>query len=176
MTCPACKNELTEIIIEDIRVDACKNGCGGLWFDWHELKKFDEPHEMAGDALLEIETNPDTKINIEDKRICPRCEETIVMMRHFSSMKKEIEVDECGNCGGFWLDAGELHNLRNQFETEEQRGDAAKQYLSALFDPMIEAERAKTQAKLEKTKKAVSAFKFICPTYYIPGEQDYGAF
>jgi Zn-finger nucleic acid-binding protein len=32
--------------------------------------------------------------------------------RHFFSAKRRIEVDECPNCGGYWLDAGELAQIR----------------------------------------------------------------
>jgi Zn-finger nucleic acid-binding protein len=33
MKCPACKNDLEEIMIDDIAIDACQNGCGGMWFE-----------------------------------------------------------------------------------------------------------------------------------------------
>ena len=38
MNCPACGNVMTEVTAGDIRVDACKGGCGGLWFDEWELR------------------------------------------------------------------------------------------------------------------------------------------
>ena len=61
MKCPACKNDLEEIIIDDIAVDACQNGCGGIWFDRFEHQKVDEPHESAGEKLLDnSEASPET--------------------------------------------------------------------------------------------------------------------
>ena len=30
------------------------------------------------------------------------------MMRHFFSVKRQVEVDECPGCGGFRLDAGKM--------------------------------------------------------------------
>ncbi|MCI5132302.1 MAG: hypothetical protein D3904_12480, partial [Candidatus Electrothrix sp. EH2] len=33
MNCPVCNNPLTEVSIENIRLDICKDGCGGIWFD-----------------------------------------------------------------------------------------------------------------------------------------------
>jgi hypothetical protein len=37
-------------------------------------------------------------------------------------------------------------------------------------------ERAKTMEDLRKARRIAHAFRFICPSYYIPGEQDWGAF
>ena len=42
MKCPACENELTEKIFANVPLDVCEGGCGGVWFDWFELQKFDD--------------------------------------------------------------------------------------------------------------------------------------
>ena len=49
MECPACGKQLQQMTAGDVTVDVCKGGCGGMWFDNYELKKFDEPHESAGE-------------------------------------------------------------------------------------------------------------------------------
>ena len=36
MKCPACFNELTELQVGNLTVDACQGGCGGIWFDAFE--------------------------------------------------------------------------------------------------------------------------------------------
>ncbi|MFC1766324.1 zf-TFIIB domain-containing protein, partial [Planctomycetota bacterium] len=36
MDCPACKNELTVRNIDEVELDICANGCGGIWFDAFE--------------------------------------------------------------------------------------------------------------------------------------------
>jgi hypothetical protein len=33
-----------------------------------------------------------------------------------------------------------------------------------------------SQEKAEKARKVANMFRFICPSYYIPGKQDWGAF
>ena len=55
MKCPACSNRLQEMTVAGVTVDICKDGCGGIWFDNFEMKKFDEPHEPACLALLDTE-------------------------------------------------------------------------------------------------------------------------
>jgi len=147
MKCPACENQLQQMTVADVTVDVCKGGCGGIWFDNFELKKFDEPNESAGEALLDIELNKTVAVNHSKKLKCPKCDD-IVMMRHFFSVKHEVEVDECPGCGGIWLDAGELKHMRSLFETEQQRERAAKEYFSELFGNQLAAMKAEDDAKL----------------------------
>jgi len=175
MECPACSNPLQQMTVSDVTVDVCKGGCGGIWFDNFEIKKFDEPHESAGQQLLDIERDENVTIDYTKRLNCPKCGD-VVMMRHFFSVKKQVQVDECPNCGGFWLDCGELGKIRKLFKTEEERHKAAEQYFNELFGDKLAAMRAEDEAKLEKAKKIANIFRFICPTYYIPGEQDWGAF
>jgi Zn-finger nucleic acid-binding protein len=166
---------MEEVVVEDIAVDVCKQGCGGLWFDKFELQKVDEPHESAGESLLQIIVGKNVATDHSQRRKCPKCED-ITMMRHFFSVKKEVEVDECPNCGGFWLDYGELGRIRSQYASEEERKAAAKDYFENIFGDELKRMQEESQEKLEKAKKIANMFRFICPTYYIPGKQDWGAF
>jgi hypothetical protein len=36
--------------------------------------------------------------------------------------------------------------------------------------------RRESQEKLEKARRIANIFRFICPSYYIPGKQEWGAF
>ena len=36
--------------------------------------------------------------------------------------------------------------------------------------------RQQDKAKMEKTRRIADIFKYICPSYYLPGKQDWGAF
>ncbi len=175
MNCPACGNQLQQITVSDVSVDVCKGGCGGIWFDNLELKKFDEPHESAGEELLDIERDESIVVDRSEKIKCPKCD-NIIMMRHFFSVKKEVEVDECPNCCGIWLDAGELSRLRSLFNSEDEKNEAAEEYFSEIFGSQLNAMQNEGQAKLEKARKIANIFRFICPSYYIPGKQKWGAF
>lgn len=175
MKCPACANDLTAKKVGEITVDVCENGCGGLWFDGHELKRVDEKHETAGEALLQIKRKPGISVDYSQKRYCPRCDD-VVMMKHFMSVKREVEVDECGNCGGFWLDAGELGQIRNQFTTEADREKAAGTYFSETFGEELQKMLEESREKAERAHSIAKMFRFLCPSYYIPGKQKWGAF
>lgn len=158
-----------------VTLDACRGGCGGVWFDNFELKKFDEPHESAGEALLDIDRDEAVKIDHNKRRNCPKCA-TTVMMRHFFSAKKEVEVDECPACAGVWLDLGELGQIRKLFQSEEARGKAAAEYFQTVFGSELAQMKAKRKESGEKVRRFANMFRFICPSYYIPGKQTWGAF
>lgn len=175
MNCPACSNELSEMKVEEITVDVCKGGCGGIWFDNFELEKIDEKHERAGETLLDIERNKDLNVDLKAKRDCPKCSD-IKMMQHCFSVQQKVTIDECAGCGGVWLDAGELAQIRNLYDTEEQRHHAAEKYFSSIFDGQLKGIKEKSETGAVKAKKFANMFKFICPTYYIPGDQGWGAF
>jgi Zn-finger nucleic acid-binding protein len=111
MKCPACFNELTELQVGNLVLDACQGGCGGIWFDAFELQKVDEALETAGEPLLNIQRDEHLIVEKSRKRECPRCA-GVKLHRHFFSAKRRVEVDECPGCAGYWLDAGELDLIR----------------------------------------------------------------
>ncbi len=113
MKCPACYNALTALQVGSLVVDVCSGGCGGIWFDAFELERVDEQQEAAGEPLLHIERDESIVVDASRKRQCPRCE-GIKLHRHFFSAKRQVQVDQCPNCGGYWLDAGELAQIRTE--------------------------------------------------------------
>lgn len=175
MKCPACENQLQELEVEGVTVDVCKGGCGGIWFDNFEIKKLDEEHELAGEELLDVERDESIVVDYSKRIKCPKCDD-VVMKMHFFSVKKSVEVDECPGCGGFWLDAGELREIRGLYETEEEREKAAHEYFDEAFGEKLKAQQIENVEKLAKAKKIANMFRYICPTNYIPGRQKWGAF
>jgi len=103
----------------DVWVDVCKSGCKGIWFDWGELQELDESHESVGRALGEALKNP--RVNDADRGPlkCPKC--GIEMHTHRYKNAKEVNVDECYACGGFFLDSGELREIRDNYMSEGER-------------------------------------------------------
>ncbi len=175
MKCPACGHEMTRTSVRDIAVDTCKGGCGGVWFDWLELKKVDEQHESVGEDLLHVERDPNVQVDYERKRDCPHCD-GIVMMRHFASVNREIEVDECAKCGGYFLDYGELNRLRDQYATEDEREQAADSLFAELFDAGLEDLHEQSEVTAERAHGLARMFRFVLPSYWLPGKQKWGAY
>jgi Zn-finger nucleic acid-binding protein len=113
MKCPACFNELTQAQVGSLVVDVCEGGCGGIWFDAFELQRVDEEGEIAGEPLLHIKRDESIVVDASRKRACPRCD-GVRLHRHYFSAKRRVEIDQCPNCGGYWLDAGELSQIRSE--------------------------------------------------------------
>ena len=175
MKCPVCTNHLKAQTVEQVTVDVCDGGCGGIWFDNYELQKMDENHEIVGVQLLDISRDPNIKVDHTQQRNCPKCSD-VIMMRHFFSPKQQVEIDECAGCGGVWLDSGELAQIRNLFDSPEAQEQAVKEFMEKTIHPQLSDMKAKSRQDLQRAKKFSTIFKFICPTYWIPGKQEWGAF
>ena len=143
MDCPACEKSMVEEDFGGVRIDVCKSGCKGIWFDWGELKELDESHEGAGKALEEALKSPRVNDAERGPLKCPKC--GIAMHAHKYSKAKEVNVDECYGCGGFFLDSGELREIRENYMSQEER-DAYVQKLVADTPLGGDAERANIRA------------------------------
>ncbi len=187
MNCPACGKALREMNVADVTVDVCKGGCAGIWFDNFEIRKVDEAHEAAGEKLLDLKRSKAVKVDPDQRRSCPKCRGQI-MMRHFFSVKhrrpqdagvfheNRVEVDECPACGGIWLDQGELGRIRAEYATDEERSRAAREHFRDLFGDQLAAMVAEGEEHRRRAERIASVFRFLCPSYYIPGKQSWGAF
>lgn len=119
MICPACGISMVEEDFGGILIDVCKNGCKGIWFDWGELKDLDENHEGVCTALEEALKSPRKNDADRDPLKCPKC--GMKMREHKYRNTKEVNVDECYACGGFFLDSGELKQIRDNYMSEDER-------------------------------------------------------
>ena len=110
MICPACGNALAPRKAGEIAVDACEGGCGGVWFDNFELSKIDE---KGAQAIRGVGRDFALHVDRESRRRCPRCPEQLMMRRFFSRLRR-TEIDECPQCAGIWLDAGEFGVIQQE--------------------------------------------------------------
>lgn len=166
MICPRCARTMSQVHVAGVTIDACQHGCGGLWFDQAELRRFDESCEDVG-SLLTVDVDPHLSVDLNARLECPCCPSQ-KMMRHFFTTKHEVEVDECPSCAGFWLDAGELARIRSLFETEGDANAAAREHFRAEFSTQLQALAAESRAQADRANRFRSFFRFICPSNYIP--------
>jgi uncharacterized protein len=175
MKCPACGGVLKEVQQSGVMVDICDQACGGIWFDAFELQKVDEAHESLGEPLMNVSSHAKVPVDHDAKRYCPRCANQ-PLFRHYFSARNEIEVDDCPACGGIWLDMGELAAIRQEFETDVKRKQNAHQTFDQLFSKDLNASQAQREASLKSAENFARALRFVCPSYWIPGKQKWGAF
>lgn len=112
--CPACGKNMVKIFVpsEGINVDVCLNGCGGIYFDNREFKKFDEQDKNADEILNALKGKKFNSVNENKIRKCPAC--GTEMVKNYTGAKHDIQVDECYFCGGKFLDYGELERIRKR--------------------------------------------------------------
>jgi Zn-finger nucleic acid-binding protein len=175
MNCPVCNHPLKQLTVSNVQLDACDGGCGGIWFDRFELTKFDEPHDQAGLQLLDLKRDPKISVDYQKRINCPKCNDSI-LMRHFFSVKRQVEVDDCPSCAGTWLDAGELRTIRSEYATEAERRQAAEVCFAEMFNEQVAELQNMSESEKVNFRRIVNVFRFICPSYYIPGKQPWGAF
>ncbi len=156
LKCPACQKEMTKVFVpsEGVNIDICLDGCGGMYFDTREFKYFDEQHENIEEILKAIEGKTFIKVNEELPRTCPVCGAR--MVKNYSSVKKEIQIDECYACGGKFLDHGELEKIRSEYLTE---ADRSADIMASVYDTVgveikrLDEENAKLRANRSWMKK-----------------------
>lgn len=106
MKCLNCGAELTNYHVRTPRQEVSYNlcdQCGSLWLDAGELDKV--ALQVAGDIeYCSQELAAGAEIQI---RKCPRCDDSDLDRVKFLGCD-DIVLHRCGNCGGFWLDGGEL--------------------------------------------------------------------
>ena len=125
INCPACGKPMEKIYIpsEKINIDICTDGCGGIFFDNREFDKFNEENEDISAIMEKYKNKTYTPANETETRKCPVC--GAKMVRNKSAVKGNIVVDDCYNCGGKFLDYGELNKIRTEFPTDAERSEAA---------------------------------------------------
>ncbi len=164
MDCPVCKNTMVEKDFGGVMVDVCANGCKGMWFDWLELSKLDETHEGAGQALAEALMSERVKDDGRDRIACPKCQKP--MLPHLYQSSKEVTVDECYLCGGFFLDAGELKIIKESFMSEEERDSFVQSLINSDVPEYSEAieDLQKNQERTQAIKKMT---RFLRPSAFV---------
>jgi len=132
MKCPRTGKNLKPIKLANIEIDISE-GCGGVWFDNFELEKFVSPSDDIGDILAEHMKEFHMPLKDNEKRLkCPR-DTDVVMMRRFYSGKLQIEIDECPQCGGIWLDTEELDGIRKLFPNHGDLESTQKEFVAKVL-------------------------------------------
>ena len=107
MECLNCNTEMVnnDVITKkaELAYDMCEK-CGSLWLDAGELDKM--AFKVAGS--IEFSSEDVDKTSEKKSLKCPRCEDFILSRVKFLGAG-DIILHHCKNCGGFWLDGGELN-------------------------------------------------------------------
>ena len=124
MQCPRDAQALETRTVEGVEIDACPV-CHGIYLEPGELEAIEEAHAAHAEKVPD-EEDP-VGAAMEQRRQserpgadCPRC--GVEMSPHEYAYASQIVVDTCPECGGTWLDAGELERIEAFFQ--RQRAEA----------------------------------------------------
>ena len=160
MKCPACQNELHEIVVAGIKVQACLGECGGLWFDRFQFKKIQVLKPGLGQSLLTIERAEGVKVYRGAEHICPACTTTL-LYRHFFSVDEDTEINQCSKCRGFWIDLAGLAKLQSLPENKKKQ--AVKTYFATVIDKKIAGMRLRHDDMAQQAQVLLQILQFLCP-------------
>jgi Zn-finger nucleic acid-binding protein len=133
-----------------------------MWFEQGELRMLDEQNEGLGAALEAALRSPRQNDGTRGPLTCPKC--GIAMHAHRYKRAQQINMDECYKCGGMFLDAGELTDIRTNYMSDEEVEAYADQLMSAV--PGF-AEAEKELAEREQRTEAVRKMtKFLTVNYW----------
>ena len=116
INCPACGHIMDKVYIpsENIDVDICSDGCGGVFYDKGEiyligkdLKNLKDIREYLEKYYSEVDF---VHVDEDSLRICPICK--IDMDKSYVA-DGSVQIDSCQSCGGIFLDRGELEKIRD---------------------------------------------------------------
>ncbi len=103
-----------------LEIDSCDN-CYGLWFDADELREFFKSSKLTKKFMLPSYGFEESTVDISLKaRRCPRCTRQGLARIDVAG----VAVDECEQCRGIWLDAGEVGRLVKMFEMDAIKTDS----------------------------------------------------
>ena len=169
MECLNCNSEMMNNLVQtkndQISYDICE-ACGSLWLDAGELDK------MAFQVEGSIEYSSRDKIggDSESSKKCPRCEDT--GLDKVSFIGSDIALDRCRNCGGFWLDGGELDLINKELEEiMPVEGKGFSEFVNNLHLPYwhkrVKRKSSQTDFEIEvppiKGAKLESETEYVCP-------------
>ena len=126
MDCPACKNAMVVLELQQVEVDHCF-GCGGIWLDAGELELLidDAVSSVALLESFEIDTG-----HTETRRRCPICYKKMDKVIAGAD-RPRLLIDRCRKKHGLWFDAGELQNVLERARLDE--GNKIQQLLADIF-------------------------------------------
>ncbi|OVE79239.1 hypothetical protein BVY01_03005 [bacterium I07] len=105
--CPKCNDtEMDKVNFDNVEVDRCTK-CFGIWLDYGELEAM---MRKEGSEWVDIGGEEADMAQMGHIMTCPHCK--IHMDATRDDVQKHIVFEKCPECGGIFLDAGELKDLK----------------------------------------------------------------
>ncbi len=126
MDCPACREAMITLELSDVEIDYCQN-CEGIWLDHGELEMLLSDPAKSKILIHSFEIFQNCQ---EKPRKCPIC---LKKMEKVLVGKKNpvLLIDRCPKGDGLWFDKGELEDIIERAELDEE--NKISQILADMF-------------------------------------------
>lgn len=147
-TCPDCGDEMYTMDLEGVEVELCAR-CSGMWLDQGELV------QASGEYVDTTFSADEASEAGKSRRNCPDSGTTL--WRRSFTRGAPVMVDQCPQCGGMFLDEGELSKIQTRLK-------AAREWEE---NPPVETAATHTSdngddtAYLSENTGALVAFQFL---------------
>lgn len=114
MKCPVCKTEELDFSpLESNLMSRHCDKCDGNWIPSFEYWKWREQHkEGLPETATEQTTPPNPVTGGLIAKLCPECNK--ILIKYSVGHGARFSLDQCGNCGGVWLDKDEWESLKGR--------------------------------------------------------------
>ena len=112
--------------LEDVEIDYCTD-CGGIWLDAGELEQLLNEPDKAKSLLGSFRIDSASGEKIRKCPICGKKMQKIVI----GSSKPVLLIDKCRKGDGLWFDKGELQDIFDRAELDED--NKIQKLLSDIF-------------------------------------------
>ncbi len=144
-TCPVCTVALVPQTHLGVTLDVCPT-CAGIWFDADELTRL---RQIDPTVLPRIDLQYQPVVERFDppwERLCPVCR--VPLSRYNYLYTSNIQLDTCDQCGGIWVDDGELIKM-NQVLQDAKTAEVPPEAKAKMALAQAEAEHREQMDKLE---------------------------
>jgi uncharacterized protein len=146
MQCPACHQPLKGIDYEGVHIETCP-ACGGDWLDAGELGSIVQARRMKfneEECLAIAKASKIAHVHLKDLNrhlVCPECGGQTHPISYGDA--SGIIIDKCGQCGGVWLERGEIEKIQELVEGwRDELPDDLKKYGPKLRQIAVDEEKA----------------------------------
>jgi len=126
MDCPVCRNAMMTLELQEVEIDYCTD-CGGIWLDAGELEELLGQADRASQLLASFKTEPSCT---EKQRKCPICDKKMQKITVGQS-QPALLIDKCAKGDGLWFDSGELHDIFDRAQLDEN--NKIQDFLADMF-------------------------------------------
>jgi Zn-finger nucleic acid-binding protein len=145
MQCPKCHQPMQGIDYEGVHIETCP-ACGGDWLDAGELDSIVRAREVRFDQKECLAIAQATKIShvklatLNRHLTCPRCGGTTHPINYGDD--SGLIIDKCAQCGGVWLEKGEIEKIQELVEGwEDELPEDLAQYGPKLRQVAVDVDQ-----------------------------------